>query len=76
MVEKARGVVENVKVDPPLEVVSAMEFEAVDDAAKSVVIPVVAPAAAETEIVQKSESKTLNGVADTHERLDEVVGTP
>jgi hypothetical protein len=73
--EVTTGVVENVKVCPPLTVVKS-EIVAVAVAAKSTAIPVVAPEEPETEIVQSMIRPTREGLVLVQARLDAIVGVP
>lgn len=72
----AVGVVEKINVVPPFDVVGVMVFEAVDEIAKSLDSPVVAPDAPETYIVQLTGTPARCGLPTAHDKVDAVVGVP
>ena len=71
----AVGVVENVKVAPPFDVVSAVVL-LVDTAEKSLTTPVVGPLLSDTEMVHVIAVPTRSGDAATHANVLAVVGFP
>jgi len=69
------GVVENVKVAPPLLVLSA-DAATVDVAAKSEARPVVALPLSDTLMVQTTANPLRAGLVLAQDRLEAVVGLP
>ena len=69
------GVVENVNVDPPLDVVNAVALT-VETTEKSLATPVVALTSSETLMVHTTGRPVREGLVLEQERLDKVVGLP
>ena len=72
----ARGVVENVNVDPPSDVNTSMLLLLGDDTRKSLVTAVMAPRASEALIVHATVSKMRRGNSTLHKIVEAVVGIP
>ena len=69
------GVVENVNVDPPLDVVNAVALTD-ETTEKSLATPVVALTSSDTLMVHTTGRPVREGFVLEHERLDEVAGLP
>jgi len=75
-VEMESGEVENVNVTPPSELEGIIEAELVDETVKSDEIPVVAPDAPDTTMVQLTVEPIRTGEPYTQVIDEEVVGVP
>jgi len=64
------GVVENVNVEPPLDVDKTIDDMLVDETVKSFAIPVVTPVADDTVIVHEIDAPTRSGLLVVHDKLD------
>jgi hypothetical protein len=73
--DKAVGIVENEKVEPPLLEIGTMDVEADDDAAKSEASPVVAPEFPET-VKTHVTGNPIRAGEEHDKRVLAVVGTP